>query len=276
MNILRRSQAPLTDEAWEAIDAEASAVLRANVATRRFVDVIGPRGWDCSAVNLGRLTEPATNAGVRWSLRRVQPLVEIRVPFELQRSELDDLTRGAREINLDPVRKAALEAAAFEERVIYEGLEGTGIAGIVASSEHEALAVPRELDALPERVADGMLALQRAGVEGPYLLMLGTQEYSAVAGETGAYPLRKRLSALVGEAPVHSPALEGALLVSKRGGDFRFTLGVDFSVGYAHEDGEVVKLYITESFTFQLTGPEAVVALQRPGAAAVPLRSAEG
>jgi uncharacterized linocin/CFP29 family protein len=46
-----------------------------------------------------------------------------------------------------------------------------------------------------------------------------------------------------------------------RGGDFSFESGQDLSIGYDSHDGEVVRLYLEESFSFHVATGEAAVAL---------------
>lgn len=93
MDDLYRELAPITAEAWTEIEEEARSALKATLAGRRLVDFQGPLGWQASSVDLGRTEEidpPASGATAR--LRRVQPLVEVRVPFELERKEIEALT----------------------------------------------------------------------------------------------------------------------------------------------------------------------------------------
>ena len=49
--------------------------------------------------------------------------------------------------------------------------------------------------------------------------------------------------------------------MSLRGGDFAFESGQDLSIGYDSHDGDVVRLYLEESFSFHVRTPEAGVAL---------------
>ena len=44
MDLLKRSHAPITPEAWKQIDAEAKRVLQINLAGRKLVDFDGPTG----------------------------------------------------------------------------------------------------------------------------------------------------------------------------------------------------------------------------------------
>jgi uncharacterized linocin/CFP29 family protein len=49
--------------------------------------------------------------------------------------------------------------------------------------------------------------------------------------------------------------------MSMRGGDFKLTVGEDFSIGYLEHTAKTVQLYLEESFTFQVLSPQAAVRL---------------
>jgi uncharacterized linocin/CFP29 family protein len=57
--------------------------------------------------------------------------------------------------------------------------------------------------------------------------------------------------------------VEGAVVVSQRGGDFRFESGQDFAIGYDRHDADAVQLYLEGSFSFVVATPEAAVPLGR-------------
>jgi uncharacterized linocin/CFP29 family protein len=264
MDLLRRKFSPLIDAAWDAIDEEARRILTTNLSARRIVDLHGPQGWGLSAVNLGRV-EPATDSdtGVSWGIRKVLPLIELRVPFAISLSELDNLARGAADIDLEPVSAAAHEAARFEERAIYQGFAAAGIVGLRETSEHEVIALG---SATPGEILDAVIkalvVLHDAGVTGPHELVLGPKLYQRVLGDNSTYPVGQQLTKLLGRPPIYSPVLDGAgLLVSSRGGDFELTLGQDMSIGYERHEGDTVHLFVLESFTFRVLGPEAIVRL---------------
>jgi uncharacterized linocin/CFP29 family protein len=80
-------------------------------------------------------------------------------------------------------------------------------------------------------------------------------------GEHGGYPLLDHLRKILGGPLVWAPGVQGAVLVSMRGGDFLFDSGEDISVGYDRHDGDAVHLYLEESFSFRAVTPEAAVAL---------------
>ena len=60
---------------------------------------------------------------------------------------------------------------------------------------------------------------------------------------------------------VWAPGVDGAAVLSVRGGDFELTVGQDFSIGYLDHTPTTVRLYLQESFTFRVLSPEAAVPL---------------
>jgi len=267
MDLLKRQLAPVLRKAWERIDDKARHVLRTRLAGRRVVDVEGPFGWDFAAVNLGRLRllerQPVPEVPV--GLRTVLPLLELRTPFQLDLMELDSIPRGLDSPDLGPVDAAASRAAAVEDGAVFHGNDDAGVGGIVPLSPHEPIAIP-DAAAWPRAVANAAELLRGAGIEGPYALVLGPDAYGELAeASDDGYPIRAHVQGILGEQPVHAPTLEGGLLLSRRGNDFRLTLGQDLSIGYASHDRERVELYLTESFTFRVLEPAAAVPLTRKG-----------
>ena len=57
------------------------------------------------------------------------------------------------------------------------------------------------------------------------------------------------------------PGLNGGVVLSRRGGDFRLVVGQDLSIGYSDHDADTVSLYLEESFTFRALEPDAAVPL---------------
>jgi len=264
MNDLYRELAPITAEAWAEIEAEASAALKATLAGRRLVDFDGPLGWHASSIDLGRTTQiqsPVREATAR--LRKVQPLVEVRIPFEINRSEIEALARGARNPELDPVVAAACKAALIEEGAIFNGYDAAGIVGIGAASAHAPISLSADYSKYPEAAAEAIRMLRDEGVDGPYAIALGPRCYAGLNRTThaGGYPVLEHMRQLIDGPLVYAPAVNGSVALSMRGGDFELTVGRDFSIGYLDHDARVVHLYIESSFTFLNNAPEAAVAL---------------
>ena len=263
MDLLKRSHAPITPEAWKQIDAEAKRVLQINLAGRRLIDLDGPHGWQYAAVNTGRLTIGADGGlGVPWGVRDVAPLIEVRVPFELPIMELDNASRGA-VLDLAAVVTAAEKTAHAEDGAIFNGFKAGGIEGIIPTASHPALSIPDDYADYPSIVVDALETLRRAGINGPYALALGPVCYAGLAqAAQDGYPIRERVEHFLDGPIVLAPMVDGAVLLSHRGGDFRLSVGQDLSIGCAGHDQHKVYLYLTESFAFRVLERGAAVYLK--------------
>lgn len=264
MNHLLRSVAPISDAGWETLDQEARQRLTPALAARKLVEVSGPHGWTHSASNLGRTEQLASGAveGVSGRARRVLPLVELRADFSVSREELRDADRGAADIDLGDLDLAAHRIATAENVAVLRGWEGAS-RGIAGAATLEALELGAGADSYPQLVAQAVEALLASGVEGPCGLALGPREYRLAVGaaESGGYPVLEHLRAILDGPIAWAPGLQGGAVVSQRGGDFAFELGQDISIGYDSHDEEHVRLYLQESFSFQVNTPEAAVVL---------------
>ncbi|HOD51557.1 MAG TPA: family 1 encapsulin nanocompartment shell protein [Candidatus Hydrogenedentes bacterium] len=266
-DMLKRSLAPVTDEAWAEIENTAKQTLKPLLSARKLVDFKGPKGWDYAAVNLGRLDMPKKpgQKGVGYGIRKVLPLLEARVMFTLRIWELDNVARGAADPDLGPLEEAAKEIALFEERAIYAGFKEGHIDGIIPTASQKAVVLPADVNGYAKAVAQGIDAMQADGIGGPYALVLGAAPYQAVLQAVGpGYPIRRGLERLLeGDGVImRSRALDGGVLLSTRGGDFEMTVGTDLSIGYSSHDSEMVNLFLTESFTFRVIQPAAAVELR--------------
>jgi uncharacterized linocin/CFP29 family protein len=264
MNHLLRPLAPISDDGWKMLDDEARERLTPALAARRLVDFSGPHGWEYSATNLGRTT-PVTATpcdGVIGRQRRVLPLVEVRADFELSLAELRDADRGAPDAELEPLDNAAHQIAVAENVAVFHGWQGA-LTGIGEASPHQPIPLGQQPDGYPRPVAAAVEWLLHNGISGPYGLALGGEQYQQVAqtAEHGGYPLLEHLRKILDGPIVWAPGVSGAVVLSLRGGDFRFESGQDLSIGYSSHDGEAVRLYLEESFSFHVATPEAAIAL---------------
>ncbi len=264
MNHLLRGHAPISEGGWNLLDREARERLTPALAARKLVDFTGPLGWEHSATNLGR-TAPlgsSPSEGVAARRREVLPLVEVRADFELRREELRDADRGAEDVDLGALDQAAHRMAVAENRAVFHGWPGS-IGGIAPASTHDPIPLGEAPDDYPQRVAGAAERLLCSGITGPYALALGRGQYRRVAetAEHGGYPLLDHLHKILEGPIVWAPGLEGAVVLSLRGGDFLFESGQDLSIGYDSHDAEVVRLFLEQSFSFRVATPEAAVVL---------------
>jgi uncharacterized linocin/CFP29 family protein len=268
MNHLLREKAPITDDGWEELDSEARERLEPALAARKVVDFEGPHGWDYSATNLGRVSGLGAFEGVGAMRRTVLPVVELRADFTVSRSELRDLERGAEDIDLDALVEAARRIARAENVAVFHGWPEAGIRGIAESCKHPAVEISEDFNAYARHTAEAVETLLRNGIDGPYALALGPDQYTGViqTAEHGGYPLFDHIRKILHDGPiVWAPGVQGAIVVSLRGGDFLFESGQDLSIGYDHHDADLVYLYLEESFSFRVATPEAACFLKPAG-----------
>jgi uncharacterized linocin/CFP29 family protein len=265
MSHLLREQAPISDAGWRLLDDEARERLTPALAARKLVDFAGPRGWEHSATNLGRAEEVAgvPGEGIAAKQRRVLGLVELRARFSLARSELQDAERGAKDIDLDALAQAAQQIAEAENAAVFHGWSAAGITGVTEASTQDPITLGEDCARYPRHVAVAVDALRAAGVGGPYGLALGPEAHTRVleTSEHGGYPLLDHLRKILDGPIVWAPAVNGAAVLSMRGGDFLFDAGQDLSIGYESHDADSVQLYLEESFSFRVATPEAAVPL---------------
>jgi uncharacterized linocin/CFP29 family protein len=263
MNNLHRQLAPISEAAWAQIEEEASRTLKRHLAARHVVDVQGPKGVELSAVGTGHLHGiQAPGDGIQAAQREAKALVELRVPFELTRQAIDDVERGATDSDWAPLKEAARKIAFAEDRSVFDGYAAAGIQGVRQGTSNPTLTLPPNVRGYPGAVAQAVSQLRLAGVNGPYVLLLGAEPYTAVSGESdGGYPILQHIRRLVDGEIIWAPAIEGGFLLSTRGGDFELDIGQDISIGYLDHSESAVRLYLQESFTFRLLTAEAAVVL---------------
>lgn len=263
MNNLYRDLAPITEAAWDEIEEEATRTIKRHLAGRRVVDVSDPAGPEAAGVGTGRLIDVTAPAdGVTAQLRAAKPMVRLRVPFTLSRSEIDDVERGAKDADFDPVKEAAKKLAFVEDRAIFEGYAPGSIEGIRATSTNPPLTLPADVREFADLISQALSELRLAGVDGPYSVLLSADAYTKVSETTEhGYPIREHLRRLVNGDIIWAPAIDGAFVLSTRGGDFDLRLGTDISIGYASHDTETVQLYFQETLTFLSYTGEASVCL---------------
>jgi uncharacterized linocin/CFP29 family protein len=271
MNHLLRELAPISTAGWQEIEKEAARTLKTTLAARRLVDFVGPQGWNASAVGLGRsdsIAPPIENNRIRARLRKVLPLVELRVPFEMSLADLDDVERGAEDPDTDAVIAAARAIAMAEDRAVFHGFAAAGIRGICEAQAEEGVPIGGDYETFPSVVATALNRLRDEGVDGPYAIALGEECYKGVSDTThGGYPVLEHVRHLVDGPLAWAPGLDGAVVLSMRGEDFQLTVGEDFSIGYLGHDNDKVRLYIEESFTFWLLSAQAAIPLVHRAAA---------
>src|ERR1700739_870656 len=263
MNNLHRELAPISDAAWSEIEEETTRTIKRYLAGRRVVDVQGPSGVATPAIGTGHLRNVAApNDGILARQREVKALVELRVPFELNRQQIDDVERGANDSDWQPAKDSAQKIACAEDRAISEGYPAGGNGGIRHGTSNPIMTLPADVRHYPDAIARALNQLRLVGVDGPYSVLLSAEAYTALAETSdNGYPVLEHVKKLVKDEIIWTPAIAGAFVLTTRGGDFDLHIGQDLSIGYLSHTDSVVRLYLQETLTFLLLTTEAAVAL---------------
>src|ERR1700688_564327 len=266
MNNLHRELAPISDAAWAQIDQETTRTLKRYLAGRRVVDLQAQGGASLSAVGTGHLQKiAAPRDGIVARQREVKALVELRVPFELERQAIDDVDRGANDSDWQPAKDAARKIAFAEDGAVFEGYTAAGIVGIRKGTSNPTLTLPADVREYPEVIAQAMSQLRLVAVNGPYSVLLGAEADTALAETSDhGYPVLEHVKRLVKDQIIWAPAIEGAFVLTTRGGDFDLHIGQDVFIRYLSHTDAAVRLCLQETFTFLLLTSEAAVALAAP------------
>ncbi len=260
MDLFKQHLAPIADEAWEEINETAEKVLKTTLSARKVLHVNGPLGLDTPAIPTGtlELTDQNKDNEVSAGLYNVDRLLESRITFSLSRWELDNVLRGKKDVDLDILEAAAEKLARYEENTIYNGNKKANIKGLVDFAKHK-LSMSDDVNENLQAIAEGLLKLQDAYTEKPYMLVVGDDLFKIINQVYDGKLLVDAIETLIEGKVVHSKVLKGALLLPFDHDDLELTIGQDYTVGYESHDNESVKLFIMNAFTFRVLDENLIV-----------------
>ena len=257
--MLYRDVAPVSSKVWEEIDERAVEVLKAYLSARKVVHVVGPKGLNYNAVPEGRLANVQEVDGVYFGNYQVVPLTESRVEFEMDRWELDNLERGAKDVDYEPLEKAMEKIALFEERAIFDGLDKAIIEGLDGEKSENSIGLGLGTEEIMDAITQGIIKLRKAYVKAPYTLVVSPEAYKRILASESGYPLSKRIEKLIGGDIVLNQTIEGAYLLPYDHDDLELTIGRDFSIGYQNHTNDKVRFFVKESFTFRVLDENIII-----------------
>ncbi|MFW5889407.1 MAG: family 1 encapsulin nanocompartment shell protein [Bacillota bacterium] len=259
MDIFKRSIAPISDEAWEEINERAEEVINSQLTTRKSLKVNGPFGLSYTSVPTGRLDLVDTNeSNVKLGLYNNQKLLETRISFELSQWELDNILRGAKDIELDNLEAAAKELARFEDDVIYNGNKAVNITGLMNEAAHKK-SIKLDSQDILVNISNALIDLKNSFVEGPFNFVVSKDLYVALNKVHGSKLLKNIVEGMIGGKVVISEMIKGGLLLPVNHDDIEFSLGQEYTVGYESHDTKNIKLFIMNSFTLRVLDENILV-----------------
>ena len=95
--------------------------------------------------------------------------MEMRVPFELDREQIDDVERGAEDSDWQPAKDAAKKIAFAEDGAIFDGYAAAQIGGIRQGTSNPIMTLPADVRDYPDAVAQALSAIAAGWCQRPLL-----------------------------------------------------------------------------------------------------------
>ncbi len=261
MDLLKQNLAPIPSEAWEEINDRAKEVIQSQLSARHVLHVDGPHGLEKNSVGHGRLTsiKEGKKGEVNTGLYDVKPLIETRISFDLSRWELDNILRGEKDAELDPLEKAAEKLALYEEDTLYNGNKNANIKGLNDVAGHR-LKLSQNPNEILGALSEAVYKLKDAYTEPPYDLIVSDELLTILNQMHEGGLVRHSAEAIIGGEVIRSRVLKGAFLIPRDHEDLEMTIGQDYSIGYEQHNAETIRLFIMNSFTFRCLDEDIVIA----------------
>lgn len=254
---LGREDAPVGEEIWKVLDATMTEAAKSVLAGRRLLYVEGPFGLGLKGVPL---QDVKGESGLVTS--SFVPVSLIHKSFVLSKRDIAASEREGLPLNIAPVAAAALDCAMLEDKIIFQGVQGSqGLLTAPGAGEIK-LSAWKEVGKAADEVISALTMLDNAGFHGPYSLALSPSRYNLLLrrypqGGTELDQIRSMTDGVF-KAPVIDSG--GVLLASGR--QFAaIALGQDMSVGYIGPACENLEFSISESLVLLIRQPKAICVL---------------
>jgi hydroxymethylglutaryl-CoA reductase len=120
-------------------------------------------------------------------------LADLEGISDTTKKELDNVVRGAKDVDLANLEDAARKIALFEEQIVYHGLPEANIRGLAHCAEGECMTMGAKPEQLLEAIAEGITVFTGRSVEGPYAFVVGPKLWSLMSAHLQGYPVKSKL-----------------------------------------------------------------------------------
>lgn len=255
---LGREDAPVGEEIWKVLDATMTEAAKSVLAGRRLLHVEGPFGLGLKGVPLQDIKG---ESGLVTS--SFVPVSLIQKSFVLSKRDLAASEQEGLPFNTAPVATAALDCALLEDKIIFQGAQGSQGLLTASGAAELKLSTWKEVGKAADEIINALTMLDNAGFHGPYSLALSPGRYNLLLrrypqGGTEMDQIRSMTDGVF-KAPILDSG--GVLLASGR--QFAaIALGQDMSVGYIGPASEDLEFSISESLALLIRQPKAICMLR--------------
>ena len=271
MRYLPREDAPISERVWEMIDGAALGAAKSQLAGRRVLEISGPYGFGYRAVDTaerpagGEVTRGGATATL--SSAQVQPIPMLSSGFTLPIRDIAAAEEHGVRLELKAAVDAAIATSHLEDKLIFEGNTGLGVAGLmtVAGAAKVKLGNWGDVGKAVDDLIAAVNALDSAGFPGPYTAALAPVLYNALFLR---YPQSDMLQMehareVITGGIVKAPTLKSGGVVMQAGRHVAtIIVGQDLTVAYVGPSGTSYEFVVVESLAPRVFIPEAVCVLE--------------
>jgi len=276
MDLLARTDAPLSEQEWERIDEAVRSAARANLVGRRFISLYGPLGLGTPVAWVDRLegvTAGTVSACCAEDAAAVTPGERRLLTLELLYKDFKLMWRdiaASRELQLPLDVTAASAAAAMlaraEDHLIFHGTEANP--GIMTVDGRQTLSLAAGLEEPGSglaSVAEARSLLVERGALGPYALVLAPDLYAKLLRipDRGGRLELELVQSVASAGVLQSPALEKGtgVLVSTGPDVLDLAVGGDIQVAFKGAEDMNLPFRILETLALRIRRPEGICVL---------------
>jgi uncharacterized linocin/CFP29 family protein len=233
---------------------------KSQLAGRRLISIDGPYGYGLKVLPLSDC-EQEEGVFVSSSL----PVTVIKSGFSLGKRDLASFEKDHFVFDGDPVACAAMDCAAKEDQIIFQGISGSpGLLNIEGTSS-QTLTKWEKVGTAADQIIEAVTKLDDAGFHGGYCMALAPSLFNLLLRRypQGDGTELDHIRTIVSEGVVKAPLLKkgGVLLASGR--QFcSLCIGQDMAVGYNGPAGDTLEFYVVESLALLIRAPEAICVLK--------------
>jgi len=274
---LMRSDAPLTEPEWAALDERVLAVARRLVVGRRFLPLWGPlgpgfevvpvqrvEGWDAGAVDMTGASDDPVTVAERIYLK----LPLLHKDFVLVWRDMEQSQRVGVPLDFGVAEAAAAFVAQAEDHLVFHGFAPDRVPGLLTVPGHHELKA--EPSAEPgsgfHNVVRAIGHLTAAGFYPPYVTVTGPTEYARwhrLYGNSGVLE-REQIEKLTTAGVLVSPLIgAGTVLVAAVGAEnVDLAVGLDLTTAFLETAQMNHHFRVLEVVAPRIKRPESIVVLQ--------------
>jgi uncharacterized linocin/CFP29 family protein len=256
---LGRKEAPIGADTWKLLDSTMIEAAKSQLAGRRLIPIEGPFGFGLKVLPLSDCEQ---EEGVFVS--SFVPVNVIKSGFSLGKRDLAAFEKDNLTFDGGPVACAAMDCAAKEDQIIFQGIGGSSGLMTVEGTSSQTLTKWDKVGTAADQIIEAVTKLDDAGFHGGYSMALAPSLYNLLLRR---YPQGNgteldHIRTIVSEGVVKAPILKkgGVLLASGR--QFcSLCIGQDMAVGYNGPAGDNLEFYVVESLALIVRVPEAICVL---------------